>query len=255
MSEPTTAPPADGEYSRSAPTPPAASISFWEDLVDIFVQPAAVFRRRERASVWPPLLTVTLLSFAIALATTGVLQPIFDAEFSRASADVMRRNPQVTPQMLERGRRFGEVMLGWGSLARVPITVLVISAVAWLVGKLVGARQTFHAALVVVSYAYMARVVGALLNGVQGLLMDPAALTSQYAISLGPARFVDPDATNKLLLALLGRLDLVTIWFTVLLAVGIFATGRVSKIRAAAFGVSIWIVASLPALRSAYMQM
>jgi hypothetical protein len=48
-----------------------------------------------------------------------------------------------------------------------------------------------------------------------------------------------------------GRLDLITIWVTVLLAVGLAVTGKVSKGKAAAFGVLIWLVGSLPALRQA----
>jgi hypothetical protein len=85
--------------------------------------------------------------------------------------------------------------------------------------------------------------------------MDPAKLTGQMSISLSPARFMDPDASNPLLFQLMGRLDLITIWVTILLAIGLYVTGKVSKERAAVFGILIWIVGSLPALRTAYMAM
>ena len=53
----------------------------------------------------------------------------------------------------------------------------------------------------------------------------------------------------------LGRFDLITIWVTVLLAVGLYVTGKVSKGRATIFGVLMWLIGALPALRQAYMSM
>jgi hypothetical protein len=53
----------------------------------------------------------------------------------------------------------------------------------------------------------------------------------------------------------MGRLDLITIWVTVLLAVGLRVTGKVSKGRAAIFGILMWLIGALPALRQAYAAM
>jgi hypothetical protein len=66
---------------------------------------------------------------------------------------------------------------------------------------------------------------------------------------------MDPDTANPLLYQLLGRLDLITIWVTVLLSIGLYVTGKVSKERAVVFGILIWIIGSLPALRQAYVSM
>jgi hypothetical protein len=60
---------------------------------------------------------------------------------------------------------------------------------------------------------------------------------------------MDADATNPLLLQVAGRFDLITIWVTVLLAIGVYVTGKVSKERAVIFGVLIFIVGAIPALR------
>jgi hypothetical protein len=131
--------------------------------------------------------------------------------------------------------------------------MFVLGSVSWLVGKLFDSKQTFQAALVVAAWAYMPRILGALINAIQGLLMDPAKMTSLLAISLSPARFMDPESTNPILLQMAGRLDLITIWVTVLLAIGLVVTGKVTKGRAAVFGVIIWIVGSLPQIRQALM--
>jgi hypothetical protein len=237
-----------------APSKPTES-SFWEDVIDIFYQPAEVFRRRQNRSVWPPMLFVAISIGVIFFATFNTLEPLFAAEFTRQTAKVLAKNPQITQEMMDKQRSIGEAFTRYGIGVVVLVTMFILGVVAWLVGKLVGSKQTFQAALVVAAWSYMPRVLGAVIGGVQGLLMDPAKLTGQMSISLSPARFMDPDTSNPLLFQLMGRFDLITIWVTILLAIGLYVTGKVSKDRAAVFGILIWIVGSLPALRTAYMAM
>ena len=240
-----------------ASTTPAApqKASFWEDLIDIFFSPAAVFRRNETKSVWPPLLFVSIAIGVIFFVTFNQLEPIFDAEFNRNMAKAMAKNPQITPELLSKMKSSGEAVTRYGLTVIMFFTVLVVGVVSWVVGKLVGSAQSFHAALVVAAWAYMPRVIGAVLGGVQGLLMDPANLTGQMAISLSPARFFAVDQPSPIMYQFLGRLDLITIWVTILLAVGLYVTGKVSKGRATVFGILMWIIGALPALRQAYMSM
>lgn len=240
--------------TAAAPTQPAQS-SFWEDVIDIFFQPADVFRRRQNRSVWPPMLFVAISIGIIFFATFNTLEPIFAAEFARNTAKVMAKNPQITQEMMDKQRAIGESITRYGIGVVMLVTMFILGVVTWILGKLVGSKQTFQAALVVAAWSYMPRVIGAVIAGVQGLLMDPSKLTSQLSISLSPARFMDPESTNQVLYQLLGRLDLITIWVTVLLAIGMYVTGKVSKDRAAVFGIMIWIVGSIPTLRNAYMSM
>jgi Yip1-like protein len=240
-----------------ASTTPAApqKASFWEDLIDIFFSPAAVFRRNETKSVWPPLLFVSLAIGIIFFVTFNQLEPIFDAEFNRNMQKAMAQNPQLTAEAVSKMKAGGEAVTRYGLTAIIFFSILVVGVVSWVVGKLVGSAQSFHAALVVAAWAYMPRVIGVVLGGVQGLLMDPANLTSQMSISLSPARFFAPDQPNPIAYQFMGRLDLITIWVTILLAVGLYVTGKVSKGRAMIFGIIIWLIGALPALRQAYMSM
>jgi hypothetical protein len=50
-------------------------------------------------------------------------------------------------------------------------------------------------------------------------------------------------------------LDLFVIWFWSLVAVGLYVIAKVSRGKAAAFSFAMWIVGTLPALRTAYMRM
>jgi hypothetical protein len=53
------------------------------------------------------------------------------------------------------------------------------------------------------------------------------------------------------LLAVLGRVDVFTIWVTVLLAIGLAVTGKIPRARAAMAGVLMWIIGALPPLMGA----
>lgn len=240
MTEPTVA--------ATTPTP-----SLWEDFVDIFFSPASVFRRRERASWFIPLLIVTVVVGVIAFASRGVLQPVFDAEFEKA-ADAMRKNPQVTEDMIGRARGVFEFTRTWGAIVLTPISILVVGFMTWLVAKLVDARQELHAAMVVAAYSFVPRVVQSIANAVQGLVLSPDQLNGIVKLSFSPARFVDPATTKPVVVQILNRFDLFTIWVTVLLAIGVYVTGRVSKQRAAIAGVLFWVVGGIPAILGALRQ-
>jgi hypothetical protein len=230
-----------------------ATTSLWEDFVDIFFSPASVFRRRERASWIIPLLIVTALVVIISLASRGVMQPVIDAEFER-TADALRKNPQVTEDAIARARSVSEFVRIWGPLVLTPVAVIIVGFMTWLVAKLVDAKQTLNAALVVATYAFIPRVVQAIVSSVEAMLMSPDQLTSVVKLSLSPARFMNPDTANPLTLQLLNRFDLFTIWVTVLLAIGVYTTGRVTKQRAAIAGVLFWIVGAIPAVLGALQQ-
>jgi len=244
------------ESTVSVAPAPAAKTSFWEDVIDIFVSPVAVFRRREKSSPWAPMLFVAISIGVIFLATFNVLQPIFDADFARNTAKMVAKNPQIAqadPAAINRMRSIGQTVTKYGVGVVMLGTMFVLGSVGWLVGKMFGSKQTYQAGLVVAAWAYMPRVLGALLAGIQGLLLDPDKLNSQMSISLSPARFMDPDSPNQLLYMFMGRLDLITIWVTVLLGIGFFVTGKVSKGTATMFAITMWLLGALPVLRQALM--
>ncbi|HWP38574.1 MAG TPA: YIP1 family protein [Gemmatimonadales bacterium] len=232
----------------AAPPGPQPSASVWEDFVDILYTPAVVFARRESGKAWIPLLVVTLALGSLFLVNSRLLEPMFDAEFDRSMAAAVRDNPQMTPEVMAQARRMGRVFATVGAFVFVPIIVCLIGFALWLFGKVAEARITFGTAVLVAAYAYVPRVIEALLSGVQGLILDPATLDGRYRLTLGLGRFLDPDTTAPMLLAIAGRVDVFTIWVTVLLAVGLSVTGKVSRQSAAVVATFVWVAGALPAL-------
>ena len=232
----------------ASPAPEPASL--WEDFLDILYEPSAVFARREKGNFWIPMLVVTIALGALFLANGRVMDPIIDAETQRGMAAAMEQNPQITPEMVDQMRGVSGTIMKVSMFLTIPIVLFVIGVVLYLVGKLFGAQQTFRAALVVAAYAYVPKIIEAVLAGVQGFFVDPAQLDGRFRLTLGIGRFLDPDTTSPMLVGLLGRVDVFTIWVTVLLAIGLAVTGRISRGRAALAGLVIWVVGALPSLYS-----
>lgn len=228
------------------PLTPTESTPVWEDLLDIFYAPAKVFERRMKDPTFLiPFLAVTVLVAAILLAGKGLLQPAFDAEFTRGIAQAMKANPQMTPDQVEKGRgiatTFGTVAL----LAGAPIAILLLGIITWLCGKIVGATEEVAAAYMIAAYAYVPRIVGAVLLVAQPLVLPPEQVKGFASLSIGPARFFDPDTSSKLLMLVAGRLDLFTIWSTVIIAIGLKVTGKLPAAKAWLAAGVIWVIPAL----------
>jgi hypothetical protein len=232
--------PGSGAGSSSKPA------SIWEDFIDIFYAPSEVFKRRENSGFGIPMLVVTLLVGGLFLAVHGVLQPVMDAEFARAMASAMRKNPNLPPDAMEKGRAIGETFAKIGPFIFMPVGIFLTGLVLWLCGKIVDAKESLSAALMVTAYSFVPRIVEVVVKGVEGLVMDPSTLNGQYRISLSPARFFDPDVASPLMLALVGRFDVFTIWVTVLLAIGLSVTGKIPRSRAAIAAALVWVIGALP---------
>jgi hypothetical protein len=231
--------------TQAAPvaTPQAA---IWEDFIDIFYAPSSVFRRRETGNFFIPLAVITVMCGVLFYLNSGALQPMFDAEFDRGMAMATRQNPNIPPEAVERMRGFVSRIQVVMIFVFIPIAIFGVGVATWLGGKLVDAKQTFRAALMVGAYAYSPRILDGVLQGLQGLFLDPAQLDGRFRLTLGIGRFLDPDTTSPLLLAVVGRMDLITIWITALIAIGLCVTGRITLGKAAIAAAFVWLVGGLP---------
>lgn len=236
------APPA---AAPDAPPPPAAGLV--EDFVDIFVSPREVFARRANAGFLVVLVVLTLAMGGLFLANRGAMDGIMDAEMKRGFAAAMKQNPALTAEQLEPGRKFAATAATVGAFLGVPMVILALAFGAWLTARLLGGRLAFRAAGMIAAYAYLPRVLEAVAVLVQGLLLDTSKLTGRLQVSLGVGRFLDPDMSPGLL-GLLGRIDLFTLWVTVLLAIGIVTVAKLPKGKTPLAGAAMWLFGALPSL-------
>lgn len=233
---------------NDAPVAAPPEASRWEDFIDIFYAPSTVFARRAESGFLLPMVVVTVLTGALFLMNSGTMSPIMDAEFSRSMA---KQAPQLSAEQLESIRKMAGVTSKVGAFVFVPIGIFLTGLMLWVCGKFVDAKQTLRQATMVAAFAFMPRVIEALVVAVQGLLLDPNSFDGRLRVSLGVGRFLDPDTTSPALLALLGRLDVFTIWVTVLLAIGLAVTGKITRSRAAIAAAIVWLLGAAPLLLQA----
>ena len=240
----------DETSATGSPLPPnPEKASLLDDFMDIFYAPSKVFARRAHSGFWIPLLIVTVLLGVIFIANRDLIEPIMEAEMARGMA--RGSGPQLTEEQMAASRRFMGTFATVGAFIATPVTLLGLGVVIWLVGKFFDSKQTLNAAIVVATFAYVPRVIEGVVNRIQGLMIDPNTLDSRYDLSLGVGRFFDADTTSPMLLGLIGRIDVFTIWVTILIAIGLAVTGKISRGSAAIAAIVVWFIGALPTLAGA----
>lgn len=234
----------------SAPAPAPAKASVWEDFIDIFYAPSDVFERRRDGRFGLALLVLTIVLTLLFWLSQTYLEPMYTAEFNRQMAKAMQENPALTQETVEQMRGFQRFSAMFGVIL-FPVVALLTGFVLWLVGKLFDSTQTVGQALMVGTYAQFPRVIDLIVKNVQGAILSPEAIEPKYGSSLSLARFLDADSVSPLAYEIAGRVDLFTIWVTVLLAIGLHITGRVPKARAYAAAAIVWVIGALPAVLGA----
>ena len=235
-------------------TPSTEKAGIVEDFFDIIASPSAVYERRRESSPWLPLLVVSVVMGLAFLATSGAMQPIMDAEYERGMKAMLEANSKFTPEQLEQGRAvaqgFGKLMFIVGT----PLAIFFCGLGLMLTAKLVDATLKLGTGVMIAAWAFVPRMLGAVLNAIQLQFMRPESLDGIYRLSVGPARFMDPDTASPILMALAGRFDVFILWTTLLFGIGVSVVARVSRLKGmlAAFGV--WVLGSFFALYGALRQ-
>jgi Yip1-like protein len=234
--------------------PAPSKTSLWEDFVDIFYAPSAVFARRADGKFGLALLLLIVVGAVLVFITKNAMQPIMDSEFARQTAAAMRKNPNITAEQMAGSRNFFETVAPLFFAIGLAISVFGTGLILWLVSKLFDAKETLTAAFMIATYSEVPRIVQILVNAAQALFMSPDKLNAINSVGFNPARFMDPDHASPIAIALASRFDLFTIWVTVLLGIGIYVVGRVSKQQATIAAALTWLIGSLPAVFGALRQ-
>jgi len=227
--------------AAAAPIAPAKPAPLWEDFIDIFTSPSAVYERRRDANPWPMILIITVLVAAITVVTFNSLAPVYESEIRGMFAKAMAANPQMTQDMVDSQVKIQMFFRRWGGIF-FPIGVLLISLVVWLLGRIVGAKElTYTRSMVVFTWAAIIGVLSLILLAIQGAVMDVSAITTMDKLGTSAARFVDKSTTSPFVYGLLKAVDPLIIWQAILMGIGVRVVGRGTKNTTIAFAVT-WIV-------------
>jgi hypothetical protein len=225
-----------------------------DDYLDVFVSPTALFTRRSDGKFGQALLVMVVLASILFFATKTAMAPIMDAEMAKGMAGAMKANPNMTPEQVESAKAIGAKFASIGFMVIILVAPFILGTVVWLAARVVGGALGFAQGITVATFAMYPRLVEAIVNAVQALLMDESKLTSRLSVSLGLGRLLDPATTNAYLLVLAGRIDVFTLWGTALVAIGIKVMAKVSTGQAVGAAVIVWIIGALPLLLQAMRQ-
>ncbi|HET7621136.1 MAG TPA: YIP1 family protein [Gemmatimonadaceae bacterium] len=224
--------------------------SIFEDIVEIFVSPSRVFARRKGRGFWLALLIYTVIVAALAIGTRPLMQPVYDAVWQQSSAQIAKQNPQITPEQLDKARSMQDKFAVAGAIIFTPIMVLLTGFVLWIVGKLFDAEEPLGDATMVATFSFFPKILAVVVGALIAMFTDPSRITSPFSVTVGPGYLIDA-MQHPILSALVGRLDLFTIWVTVLLAIGLHVVGKIPIGKAAIAAAIVWVLGALPGLYGA----
>ena len=243
----TPAPEASPEPTAAGVPPAEEKAAVWEDFIDIFYAPSAVFERRKGRSPWPILAVVTAALAALMFAWQGALEPVMSLEMQRAMAEGGAQGGMSAEQMEQMGSMTR--LFGWlAFVVSFPVMAMLTGLAAWGLTRMFGAAATFTTALLVVAYAQIVRTAQYGLGLLQTMVVDIAGWDSIHDASFSLARFLDQPDAGATLVALAARVDLFTLWATALIAIGLAVQTRLSRTSAWAVAGIVWALAALPAL-------
>jgi hypothetical protein len=240
-----TTPPAD-QGSAHTEGAPLEKTSLFEDFIDVFYAPSTVYDRRRNSSAWPYFWILSILSVVLTIASRSVYTAALDGDFGRQMTKVMAKNPQLTEQMVSQQRGVSEMFGMMAMYVGMPLLILIVGILSWIGARLVSAKLDFGRAMLVATIAQIPRLLGALFTAIYALLLsDTSGVNSMSRLTWSPARFMDPDTANPAMLGLLGRLDVFTIWVTILIGIGIAVVARVPRSKGYTAAAIVWGVPTL----------
>lgn len=232
------------------------SPSTFEDIVDVFYAPTAVFERRRNAGFGLAMLIYIIISGVMFYAARPVLRPMFEKQMDAQVAKI-QANPNIPAEQKEAAAARMKGMVDSpltliGPLIFIPIALFLTGLSLWICGKVVGSQASYGQAMMVATFAQFPRLVlSALITGYA--IVTGREVSSQFALGLNPVALM-PEGTSNAVLGILGRLDVGAIWATVLLGIGIAIVGRIPRGKGFIAAALVWLVATLLTVGSAAMQ-
>lgn len=195
----------------------------FERMIGVLFSPSSAFEDINRKPDW---LVPMILILLVALATTYVfLSQVDMLELVKAQIEKSGR-PLPPDEALQGSLKFSTIISYGAVLAGVPISYLVLGGILLVVfGFLLGAETTFKK-------VYCANVYASVPSLVKGLIAIPILFVKQPTEFGNPADIVQSnlgvlfDPTQKALHALGKSIDVFTIWYLLVLAIGLV---KVSK--------------------------
>ncbi|MBZ5748796.1 MULTISPECIES: Yip1 family protein [Metabacillus] len=180
-------------------------------LFGMIFSPGEQFERmRERPVIWWPLILVTILMTAVAVLTA------LGTDYSAVPGMEMSAEDQ------EMMKIFGAVGAGVAGFFGTPISFLIFGLILWGIAKIAKSNVTFKQMFSLMIFISFITMIGQLLNQliILAIAGDPTILLTSLNSFVG---------ATGILGAVLGTIEVFSIWYYILLALGLIKVAMLSK--------------------------
>ena len=207
--------------------------SFPERLMGIFISPGETLADVARKPDFlAPLILLVLGAIAV---TETMLWKIGMERIVRMSIEQSSRASSMSPdqmdQAVHQGAKIGAIFAHIVGVVGPPIGLLIIAGLGLLIVNLIlGAQAKFKTVFSLICYADLVTLLGALMAVAVILFGDPDHFNAQNPVPANVGFFLNPREVSKPLYSLASSADIFTIWFLILIAIGLSeGTGRKVK--------------------------
>jgi Yip1 domain len=222
---------------EAQPGAEAAPLTQIQRVTNTFAAPSKTFQdiKRGNKSWWLPLIIMALAGYLLFAAVSQKigLQQVVDNQI-RMSPKAEERLAQLTPEQRAANNRITMgitegVFIGGPLIGLIGVAILSLVMLG-TINFIFGGKAKYSEIFAVYYYAYLPTLLKVLLGVVviyAGITPESFNIKNFAPTNLGA--FLDPVDTNKALYALATSLDAATIWFLVLLGIGIATVAGVKR--------------------------
>lgn len=215
-------------------------------LINVFFSPKAAFADVVARPGW--ILPIVLLCACSVAVTFTYTQRVgwrgFAEKQLEKNSSAQQMSADQKEQAIERAAKITQISFYVIGVVGTPLFAAILAGIGLGAFNLIaGAQIKFGTAMGIVAYAWLPLFVSGLLGILVILLKQPDTVDIQNLLASNPGALLSGDAP-KWLQALLGSLDLFSIWSLFLLAVG-FSVANPKKIpfsRSLTTFVTLWIL-------------
>ncbi len=197
-------------------------------LFGMIFSPGEQFERlRERPVIWVPLILFTLITTILAVVV------VLNMDYTMTPG-----LEESSPEELEMIKIFGAVGGGIAGLFSVPIGYLFYSAIYFLAAKMVKSNVRFKQMFSLIIFVSFITILGSIINQLLALVLgeDPAIMFTSLNSFIGATGPVG---------AILNSIEVFSIWYQVLLAIGLIKVAKLSKQSAITIVIVLFVIGIL----------
>jgi hypothetical protein len=203
----------------------SAGLSEPERIIDTFIAPSKTFNDiRRNASWWVPVIILAVATFGASMFVARKIDfrdAVREAmENSPFASQIEKLSPEDRELALEQGVTRAKVVTQISFLLPVIKTILVAAILMGLFNFGYGARLAYKQSLAIVAYSYLPGVLISVFIVLVLLFVDPSTFNLHNPLATNISYFFDPSDARHYWYRLLQKLDIISIWCIVLMAIG-----------------------------------